>query len=64
MSKQGVKIAAKVLSDIQENAYKLINMGTINGDTQDILLGHMFNLDEYVRNMKDRFTKLVTIKSD
>lgn len=65
MSKQGIKVAARVFSEMQEARNELLKMGTVEPITesskQDILLGHM--LDNAKDAIKDDFVKITSAKT-
>ncbi len=65
MSKEGIKVAARVFSEMQEARRRLLEMGTVepitNSSRQDILLGHMF--DNAKDAIKDDFAKITSAKT-
>lgn len=67
MSQQGITLAAKMFSDMQQLRLKLIQMGCDDGKAktpegkQDILLGHLF--EKANDAVKDEFARLVSMVS-
>jgi len=64
MSRNGILLAAKVMSDMQEAKHRLLEMGTVEPITdsgrQDILLGMM--LDNAKDAIKEAFAKITSGK--
>lgn len=66
MSRNGILLAAKVMSEMQEARRRLLEMGTVEPITessrQDILLGQMFETAKEA--IKEDFSKITIMKAD